>query len=479
MSNIRIISEEEENGFDTTTPEQTQAEDTLKQKNEEAEKQFEDRNELTGIDPKGPNSLGRKKILMVASVAFVAIVVLGMFFSMAGGNRADRAVTQDGGFAANVPRDFLRQEMERSLRTPGLTDADFDNGGDDDLLLLFNDWALPPQPPQQPQQEVIVIHAPPPQQHPGQQPRPQYSALVPRIEGHFIGQVAIPTPIPQQQPPGIGARPLTDEELLARMQMPNIEMPDFAALAGAFGGGAGGFVGGDQFHHAAQMAQQNREQFANVAISTDFAMGTFLPHNVLWIGTIIPAVLVTAINSDMPGNVIARVTSNVFDSQTGTSMLIPQGTLLVATYNSSVSPGQNRVQIAWDLMIRPDGYMIELGGMNAVDSAGMAGMPAVVRENWFEYLRAAGIMSAFSVINATMADQVGRIGSEEMVLGVLTANQEFIRDIGGNLVSRAMSIQPTLTVESGTRINILTNRNMFLPPMERFPVTQPHRITRR
>ena len=473
------IKDDDNSGEDNILESQDSLEEeaTENQENDnESPEVFEAKAEdLTGADPKGPASLGRRKILMFVACAFVAVIMLGLIFS-GGGRRRGGAAAPDGGFIAVTPRDFLRSEMERSLRT-GLTDADFDATDQDEFSHLFNDWTLPPQ------QQVVVQQLPPqqpqriqPQQQAGRQPQPELSPLVPRVEGLFIGQAVIPPPITQPQR-GVGAPPMSDAELMAMfagdMQMP--AMPDFSQLAALAGMGMG-----SPHQQAAQMAQQNREQFANVDISGDFLSGAFLPHNVLWVGTIIPAVLVNAINSDLPGNVLARVTSNVFDSQTGTALLIPQGTLLVATYNSSVSHGQRRVQISWDLLIRPDGFMMQLGGMNAVDQRGMAGLPAIYRENWFEYLKAAGIISAFSIINATMADHIGRFGgSQELQLGVLTANQEFIRDIGGNLVSRAMNIQPTLTVNAGERINIMTNRNMFLPPLERFPVTQRYRLTRR
>ena len=186
--------------------------------------------------------------------------------------------------------------------------------------------------------------------------------------------------------------------------------------------------------------------------------------------------LVTAVNTDLPGNVIARVTQNIYDSRTGKNLLIPQGTLLVAQYNSSVSYAQRRVQIVWDILIRPDGYQIELEGMNGVDPQGMAGIKAAYNENWFEYVKAAGIISLFSVANAKLTEEVASRASEEMATAVVTANAEFIRDIGGNLISKAIEIQPTLTVANGERISVMLNKNIFLPPVDGYPVTQKYTL---
>jgi type IV secretory pathway VirB10-like protein len=122
--------------------------------------------------------------------------------------------------------------------------------------------------------------------------------------------------------------------------------------------------------------------------------------------------------------------------------------------------------------------MVELEGMNGVDSRGMAGIRARHRENWFQYIQAGGLIAFFSVANATMVEQIARFGSDEMVASAVMGNAEFVRDIGGNLVSRAMNIQPTLTIESGEMINVMLSRNVHLPPVDSFPVTQRHVIPR-
>jgi type IV secretion system protein VirB10 len=225
----------------------------------------------------------------------------------------------------------------------------------------------------------------------------------------------------------------------------------------------------------AQSSRDNKEAFYSGKSGGSIA-GYFLQDNVLWIGTIIPAVLVTAINTDLPGNVIARVTQNIYDSRTGRRLLVPQGTLLAAQYNSSVSYGQNRVQIAWDILIRPDGFHVELEGMNGVDPRGMAGLKAVYRENWFEYLKAAGVITLFSVANSSLAAQVAKYGSDEMAANAAAGNAEFVNTIGSNFVSRAQEIQPTLLIESGEKINVMLNKNIHLPPCKDFPVSQKYII---
>jgi type IV secretion system protein VirB10 len=226
-----------------------------------------------------------------------------------------------------------------------------------------------------------------------------------------------------------------------------------------------------QDSYTAQNNQANKNTFYGGA-SGGMLSGNFLQRDILWIGTMVPAVLETAINTDLPGHVIARVTQNIYDSHTGKKLLIPQGTLLVAQYNSSVSYAQKRVQIVWDTLIRPDGYQLELGGMNGVDEKGMAGLKAKYRENWFEYVKAAGLITMFSTANGRMAEEAAKYGGTDTASAVIQSNNQFMNQMSGTIVGRAMDIQPTLTLESGAVINIMLNKNVYLPPMAPIPVTQ-------
>jgi type IV secretion system protein VirB10 len=174
----------------------------------------------------------------------------------------------------------------------------------------------------------------------------------------------------------------------------------------------------------------------------------------------------SGINTDLPGNALARVTRNVYDSQTGKTLLLPQGTLLIAKYNSSVSYAQHRVQIVWDTLIRPDGYQVDLDGMNSIDKQGFSGQAAVYHENWFEYAKAAAIITMFSVANSAMAEEAAKYGGNQTAAGVVGANSNMVNELGGNIVSKAMNIQPTLTVANGTELNVMLGKTLYLPPAQ-------------
>lgn len=197
--------------------------------------------------------------------------------------------------------------------------------------------------------------------------------------------------------------------------------------------------------------------------------------NSLWSGTIIPAVLVTAINTDLPGVVIARVTSNVYSSQNGKHLLIPEGTQLFATYNSSISYGQNRVQIAWNKMIRPDGLEMDLGNLNGVDARGQSGNTGHVNTHPFQLAKALGIISIFSILNTKYElNSSNNLYAQNAMADVYGK----VTDMEKEIVDRALDFQPTITISRGTVVNLITNRTLDIPPMENFPVTQKYVRTR-
>src|SRR3546814_13289344 len=92
-------------------------------------------------------------------------------------------------------------------------------------------------------------------------------------------------------------------------------------------------------------------------------------------GTVIPAALLTTVNSDLPGQVIASVTEHVYDSVTGRHLLMPQGPRLIGQYDSQVAYGQRRVLLVWPRRLRPDGSSLVLDRLQATDDAGQAGPP--------------------------------------------------------------------------------------------------------
>jgi type IV secretion system protein VirB10 len=222
--------------------------------------------------------------------------------------------------------------------------------------------------------------------------------------------------------------------------------------------------------------QSNRENFYNNA-KTTVGQGQFLSTYSLWDGTVITGALETNINTDNPGQIIARVTENVYSSYDSTFLLIPAGTLLFADYNSNVSYGQNRVQIAWNLLIRPDGYRLELGNMNGVDAQGASGLKGNVNNHPFQTLKALGLVAMFSIIQTEVNSTINA-QSNEYIQNSLTDLYTEASKLGYNIVERALDIKPTITAKQGDEIKIITNAPLELPPVKVNQVNRPYVRTR-
>ncbi len=205
--------------------------------------------------------------------------------------------------------------------------------------------------------------------------------------------------------------------------------------------------------------------------------GTYLSKAALWDGTIISGALVTAINTDNPGVVIARVTENVYSSQDHSYLLIPEGSLLMATYNSSVSYGQNKIQVAWNLLIRPDNYRVQLGNMNGVNAQGASGYKGSVSNHPFETLKALGMVAIYSILQTEMTNDINSQNNEYLKNSMADVYAESSK-LGNKMVDRALDIKPTIKIKEGTEIKLITNVPMELPPVEVNQATQKYVRTR-
>lgn len=180
-------------------------------------------------------------------------------------------------------------------------------------------------------------------------------------------------------------------------------------------------------------------------------------------GTVVPGTLITGINSDLPGNIIAQVSQNVFDSTSGQHLLIPQGSKIYGVYDSRVTYGQARVLIAWNRIIFPDGSSVTLGAMPGTDLAGLAGFNDKVNNH---YLRIFGTAVLMSLINGGMSYAVDSMNSDSDD-GTSVQNEmsaAFANMLGQttlSLLQKNLSIAPTIEIRSGYNFNIIITKDMI------------------
>jgi len=175
-------------------------------------------------------------------------------------------------------------------------------------------------------------------------------------------------------------------------------------------------------------------------------------------GSVIAAALVTGIRSDLPGQITAQVTQNVYDSPTGRILLIPQGSKLIGVYDSSVSFGQSRVLLAWTRLILPDGRSMALERQPGADAAGYAGLEDGVNNHWGKLFKAALLSTVLSV-----GSEAGTSQSENNLAQALRAGAaNGFSQAGQQIVERELNIQPTLTIRPGYPLRVLVERDLVL-----------------
>lgn len=186
-------------------------------------------------------------------------------------------------------------------------------------------------------------------------------------------------------------------------------------------------------------------------------------------GTLIPGVLISGMNSDLPGQILAQVRENVRDTATGNNILIPMGSKLVGIYDSNIAFGQNRILVAWNRVIYPDGSSLNLKGMPGVDNGGFAGIEDIVDHHYLKIFGSAALMSAISAgvqlsqPNSGMTSFGGSTqgpGPAQVAAGSLGQQ---LGQTGMQIIQKNMNIQPTIIIRNGEPFNIFVTADIYLP----------------
>lgn len=181
---------------------------------------------------------------------------------------------------------------------------------------------------------------------------------------------------------------------------------------------------------------------------------------VLQAGAVIPAALITGIRSDLPGQITAQVTENVYDSPSGRSLLIPQGTRVIGQYDNGVGFGQRRMLLVWSRLVFPNGRSIVLERQPGTDAQGYAGLEDGVDYHWAELFKAAALTTILSV-----GAEAGSSGQENDIVRALRGGaSDSMSQVGQQIVQRQLNIAPTLTIRPGFNVRVVVTRDLVLKP---------------
>ncbi|MBS0276047.1 MAG: TrbI/VirB10 family protein [Proteobacteria bacterium] len=182
--------------------------------------------------------------------------------------------------------------------------------------------------------------------------------------------------------------------------------------------------------------------------------------DVVLAGSIIPAALITGLRSDLPGEITAQVTQDVFDTPTGKILLIPQGAKLVGQYDAQITFGQSRALLVWNRLILPNGKSIILERQPGTDTEGYAGLEDEVDNHWGMLFEAAILSTVLSV-----GSEAGTSDSENNLAQAIRqgASQSF-NQTGEQIVGRSLNVQPTITIRPGFPVDVLVTHDLVLEP---------------
>lgn len=170
-------------------------------------------------------------------------------------------------------------------------------------------------------------------------------------------------------------------------------------------------------------------------------------------GTIIPLTLITGINTDLPGTILAQVRCNIYDSLTGKNLLIEKGEKLTGYYNSSISYAQNRVQVVYDSLIKNDGTVIPLSDVIGIDEDGKSGYTGSLNRHILGLAAGSGASLLLNVGTSALSD----ITDSNIANSLINGLTKTTNSVASSFIEKELDRQPTITIEKGQKVNAFVN----------------------
>ncbi|BCM17829.1 TrbI/VirB10 family protein [Mesorhizobium sp. J8] len=215
---------------------------------------------------------------------------------------------------------------------------------------------------------------------------------------------------------------------------------------------------------------QNNQQRKLDFVSQRRTSGIYNPHALqtpaspyqLMAGSLIAASLITGINSDLPGLVVAQVTENVHDTVTGSILLIPQGSRLIGTYDSVVAFGQRRALLVWQRIVMPDGSSIEIDNLPATDTASYAGLEDKVDFHTWQLIKGVALATLLGVGTELSFGE----NETDLVKAIRESTQQNVSRAGQRMTEKNLNIQPTITIRPGWPLRVIVHKDIMLRPYQ-------------
>ena len=189
-------------------------------------------------------------------------------------------------------------------------------------------------------------------------------------------------------------------------------------------------------------------------------------------GFVVPATLISGINSELPGQIMAQIAQNVYDTPTGKYLLLPQGSRLVGAYSSDVSYGQARVLVAWQRIVFPDGKAMDIGAMPGADSAGYAGFTDQVNNHYLRLYGSALLMSAVTAgITYNQHQNQSTLGYQQPNASSALSQALGLQlgQVTAQMIAKNLNVAPTLEIRPGYRFNVIVTKDItFTKPYQAF-----------
>ncbi|MBI2261935.1 MAG: TrbI/VirB10 family protein [Caulobacterales bacterium] len=179
-------------------------------------------------------------------------------------------------------------------------------------------------------------------------------------------------------------------------------------------------------------------------------------------GAMIPAALLTAVDTARAGPVIATVTQNIYDSVSGRHLVIPQGTRLIGRHEGESAYGDRRAFLTWDRLILPNGKSLVLTGEPGVDAQGAVGVRGSVDRRLFPLLVGTLFAGAITTLGQIARDGDDRSGGLLGDAGDAAAIEG--ARVGGRLIDRELEVRPSIRVRAGAPVRVMITRDLILEP---------------